>query len=31
MRITEFDNAFDKLESEMIVAVLTASTFEYGY
>lgn len=31
MRITEFDNAFDKLESEMVVAVLVASTFEYGY
>lgn len=31
MRITEFDNAFDKLDSEMIVAVLGASTYEYGY
>lgn len=31
MRITDFDNAFDRLESEMIVAVLMASTFENGY
>lgn len=31
MRITDFDNAFDRLESEMIVAVLMASTFEHGY
>lgn len=31
MRITDFKTAYDKLESEMSVAVLVASTYEYGY
>ena len=31
MRITDFATAYDKLESEIVVAVLIASTFEYGY
>jgi hypothetical protein len=31
MTITDYKTAYDKLESEMMVAVLTASTFEYGY
>lgn len=31
MNITDFKTAFQKLESEMIVAILVASTFEYGY
>lgn len=31
MRITDFDNAFDRLESEMVVAVLVALTYENGY
>lgn len=30
MRIVDFKEAYDKLEAEMIVAVLIASTFEYG-
>jgi len=31
MKITDFKTAYDKLQAEMIIAVLTASTFEYGY
>lgn len=31
MKIIDFKTAYEKLESEMIVAVLVASTYEYGY
>jgi hypothetical protein len=31
MNITDFKTAYDKLEIEMMIAILTASTVEYGY